>query len=423
MMGQSVGQRRAIRDLLGRRDFALLWLGQLLSQIGDQCLLIAAITLITDFSASPLAILIPAISMALPQVLFGLLGGVAADRWNRKWVMVVADVLRGVLVLGILLVQSPEQLWILYLGAAGLAMVGTFFYPARNATIPNIVPKGLLLAANGLIQGSYIIALIVGPTVAGIVVDLWGMESAILFDSTTFFLSAFAILLIHIPPLNNGASDVVEQSSVWQDMKSGLSFIYRSRPLRRALYVTAVATLGIGAVVLLAIPHLKTQLGAGGLEYGGAMSMLGIGSVVGGVVVTQLSQRFSTNAIVGGMLVVAGGAIVVFAYAGSYPVVLASVAALGLCIVVARGALDTITQTLAPDEIRGRVQAAVNLIVAAGTALAEGLSAFLGHFFGVKAVFVGAGIVTVVAGVASVYALREAARAARLIIAGDEKAT
>lgn len=422
MMGQSVGQRQAIRDLLGQRDFALLWLGQLFSQIGDQCLLIAAITLITGFSASPLAILIPAISMALPQVLFGLLGGVAADRWNRKWVMIVADVLRGVLVLSILLVRGPEQLWILYLGAAGLAMVGTFFYPARNATIPNIVPKGLLLAANGLIQGSYIIALIVGPTVAGIVVDLWGMESAILFDSTTFFLSAFAILLIRIPPLNNGTSETVEQPSVWQDMKSGLNFIYRSRPLRRALYVTAVATLGIGAVVLLAIPHLKTQLGAGGLEYGGAMSMLGIGSVLGGVLVTQLSYRFSTNTIVGGMLVVAGGAIVAFAYAGSYPVVLASVAALGLCIVIARGALDTITQTLAPDEVRGRVQAAVNLIVAAGTALAEGLSAFLGHFFSVKAVFIGAGIVTAVAGVASVYALREAARAARLIVAEEEEA-
>lgn len=422
MMGQSVGQRQAIRDLLGQRDFALLWLGQLFSQIGDQCLLIAAITLITGFSASPLAILIPAISMALPQVLFGLLGGVAADRWNRKWVMIVADVLRGVLVLSILLVRGPEQLWILYLGAAGLAMVGTFFYPARNATIPNIVPKGLLLAANGLIQGSYIIALIVGPTVAGIVVDLWGMESAILFDSTTFFLSAFAILMIRIPPLNNGASEMVEQPSVWQDMKSGLNFIYRSRPLRRALYVTAVATLGIGAVVLLAIPHLKTQLGAGGLEYGGAMSMLGIGSVLGGVLVTQLSHRFSTNTIVGGMLVVAGGAIVAFAYAGSYPIVLASVAALGLCIVIARGALDTITQTLAPDEVRGRVQAAVNLIVAAGTALAEGLSAFLGHFFSVKAVFIGAGIVTAVAGVASVYALREAARAARLIVSEEEEA-
>ena len=121
MTRQSTTQRGAILDLLRQRDFAFLWLGQLLSQIGDQCLLIAAITLITDFSASPLAILIPAISMALPQVLFGLLGGVVADRWNRKLVMVVSDVLRAILVLGVLLVRTPAQLWILYLAAAGLA--------------------------------------------------------------------------------------------------------------------------------------------------------------------------------------------------------------------------------------------------------------------------------------------------------------
>ncbi|HIE37587.1 MAG TPA: MFS transporter [Anaerolineae bacterium] len=144
-----------------------------------------------------------------------------------------------------------------------------------------------------------------------------------------------------------------------------------------------------------------------------ARSVLGIGSVLGGLVVTWLSRRLSTNTIVGGMLVAAGGAVVAFAYAPNYSVVLGSVAMLGLCIVVARSALDTITQTLAPDEVRGRVQAAVNLIVAAGTALAEGLSAFLGHFLGVQTVFVAAGAITVVAGFAAIHALRTAAQAAR----------
>jgi len=198
-------------------------------------------------------------------------------------------------------------------------------------------------------------------------------------------------------------------------MKEGLAFIYHSRPLRRALYVTAVATLGIGAVVILAIPHLKTELGAGGLEYGGAMSMLGIGSLLGGLIVTPLSRRLSTNAIIGGMLMAAGVAIVVFAYAPGYLVVLLSVMTLGMCIVIARGTLDTITQTLSPDLVRGRVQSAVNLIMAGGAALAEALSAFLGHFLTVRAVFVGAGAITAVAGGVAVYALREAAQAARHI--------
>ncbi len=404
--GQSAHRSSSVRALLRHRDFALLWAGQLLSQIGDQCLLVAAITLITDISASPLAILIPAISIALPQVLFGMLGGVVADRWNRKRVMISSDLLRAGLVLLILLVRTTGQLWILYVAAAGLAIVGSFFYPARNAAIPNLVPGGMLLAANGLIQGSYILALIVGPTLAGVIVELGGMTSAIIFDSLTFVVSAVTILLLRIPPLSNGGILAAGRASMWQDMKTGLVFIQHNQVLRRALYITAMATLGIGAVVLLAIPHLKTQLGAGGLEYGGAMSMLGLGSVLGGLVVTRLSRRISTHAVIGGMLILAGGAVVLFAFAPNYLVVLGSVMALGLCVVVARGALDTITQALSPDEVRGRVQAAVNLIVAAGTALAEGLSAFLGHFLGVQTTFIAAGVVTAAAGVAAIYALR-----------------
>lgn len=405
--------QHTIRVLLHQRDFALLWTGQLLSQVGDQCLLIAAITLVTNLSASPLAIVIPAISIALPQVFFGLLGGVVADRLDRKSVMVVSDLLRALLVLTVLLVRTTGSLWILYLAAAGLAVVGTFFYPARNATIPNLVPNGLLMTANGLIQGSYIIALILGPVVAGTIVELWGLPAAVWVDSASFVLSAGAILTLRIPPLRNGLSDPTAQRGMWQDMKAGLTFVRHNRALRRVLYITGVATLGIGAVILLAIPHLKVRLEAGGLEYGGAMSMLGIGSVLGGLVVTRLSRRLSTNWIVGGMLVVAGASIIAFAYAPNYIVVLASVMMLGLCIVIARGALDTITQTLAPDEVRGRVQSAVNLIVAGGTAIAEGLSAFLGHFLGVQSVFVAAGTITVGAGAAAAIALREAAQAAQ----------
>jgi len=356
--------QQAVRELFYNREFKLLWFGQLLSQIGDQCLLIAAITLISNLSRSPLAMLIPAISIAIPQIMFGLVGGVIADRWDRKLVMVSADVLRGLIILCIILVDSVQQLWSLYLAAAGLAMVGVFFYPARNAVIPNIVPGSLLLAANSLIQGSYIIALIVGPVIAGAAVELW-MPSAIILDSITFFISAIVIGVMKIPNATSDQSDTAEDNGVWEDIKAGLNFIRYNRALRRVLVVTAVATLGIGAIVLLAIPHLKAELEAGGLEYGIAMSMLGLGSVLGGLMVNQLSQRLSTSTIVGGMLTLAGAAIVVFVFAPNYLAVLVSVVVIGMCVVIARGALDTISQALSPDAMRGRVQSAVNMLVVA----------------------------------------------------------
>jgi len=398
-------QHQAIRELFHNRDFRLLWVGQLLSQIGDQCLLIAAITLISGFSQSPLAMLIPALSMAIPQVIFGLVGGVMADRWNRKLVMIVSDVLRGLVVLSVLLVNSVEQLWILYLAAAGLALLGVFYYPARNAIVPNLVPAGLLLAANGLIQGSYIIGLIVGPAIAGAAVELW-MPAAIIFDSATFFISTIVIGVMNVPPTASGQASTPQENSVWEDMKTGLNFIRHSHALRRVLAVTAIATLGIGAIALLAIPHLKTELEASGLEYGIAMSTLGMGAVLGGLMVSRLSRRLSTSTLVGGMLALAGAAIVAFAFAPSYTVVLISVTIIGACVVMARGALDTISQTLSPDAVRGRVQSAVNLILVASTAVAEGLSAVLGSLISVQAVFVAAGALTALTGVAAIFVLR-----------------
>jgi len=405
-------QRLALRELFRNRDFKLLWGGQLLSQVGDQCLLIAAITLISDLSGSPLALLIPAISIALPQLLFGLVGGVMADRWNRKLVMIGSDVLRGLIVLCVLLVSSVQHLWILYLAAAGLALVSVFFYPARNAVIPNLVPAGLLLAANGLIQGSFIIALIVGPVIAGTAVELWA-PLAILFDSATFFASAIVIAVMNVPGTVPEQSHAAGGNSVWENMKAGLNFIRQNRTLSRVLVITAIATLGFGAIVLLAIPHLKAQLGASGLEYGIAMSVLGLGSVMGGLMVNRLSRRLSTNTIVGGTLILAGTAIVGFAFAPNYAVVLLSIAVIGLCVVMARGALDTITQALSPDAVRGRVQSVVNLLVVAATAMAEGLSALLGSMIGVQVVFAAAGVVTALAGVAATFILRGAARAVR----------
>jgi MFS family permease len=403
-------QQQDLRDLLRQRDFMLLLAGQFLSQLGDQFTLISAFTLVTDLSPSPLAMVIPAVSMALPQILFSLLGGVIADRWNRKLVMVSSDLMRALLVLGVILSYLTGHLWILYIAAAALALVASFFYPARNATIPNIVPSGLILTANGLIQVSYITALTLGPALAGATVQLWGLIPAIIFDSSTYLISATAILIIRIPPPSSNGPAELEGGSVWQDMKEGLAYIRGNRILRRVLYITAVTTLGLGAVVVLGIPHLRARMAAGGLAYGLAMSMLGIGSVFGGLVVTRLSRSFATNRIVGAMLIAGGCAILSFAFASSYLVVLLAVVVLGMCLVVARGSLDTITQKLPPDEMCGRVQSVVNLVVQAGIALAEGLAALLGHLTGVQAAFVGAGAAMAAAGLGAAFSLREAAR-------------
>ncbi len=402
-------------ELLKNRSFALLWGGQLISMIGLQCLIVAGITLIAEISQSPLALLIPALCVMAPQVLLGLMGGVIADRISRKRVMIISDLSRAVIVLILLLVTTPGQIWILYAAAAGLALVGAFFDPARNASLPKLVPDGSLIAANGLIRSSHVIALILGPVIGGFAMELW-QPSAIFLASGAFVISAGAVSLMKIPP-NGRAAAEAGQGNVLRDVRDGLAFIRRSRVLRRVLVVTAVATLGAGAVVLLAIPHLKTTLGAGGLQYGLAMSVLGLGSLVGCALVTRAGKGVAATTLVGGMLILAGAAIVAFAYAPGYAVVLASVALIGMCLVVARGTLDALTQIMAPDDIRGRVQSAVHILIISSTAVAAGLAAVIGSLVPPELVLVAAGATTAAAGLAALLALREAAEALSPIIA------
>ena len=131
--------RAAIVSALRNRNFCALWVGQLISQIGDNFLIVAILFVINALTNSPLAIGTMALVVTLPQLFLGLIGGVFVDRLDRKLVMIVSDVLRALAVLALLFVQRTDQLYILYIVSFVMVTVGLFFNPARNAVIPNIV--------------------------------------------------------------------------------------------------------------------------------------------------------------------------------------------------------------------------------------------------------------------------------------------
>jgi DHA3 family macrolide efflux protein-like MFS transporter len=394
---------------MSNRDFQLLFFGQLVSQVGDLFLFIAALSLINRLTESPLALSGLALAISIPQLTFGLLGGVLVDRFNRKQLLIVSDVLRALVILPAVLVHQRSEVWILYPAAAGLAIVGTAFYPARNASIPNIVSPMLLLSANTLIQVSYILALVFGATLAGFVVNLWGPTAAILFDSGSFLFSALLIAVMHIPP-NIPAQTHGAARTVWEQLVQGLRYVTGSSVLLRVLAITAIAALGIGAIQILGLNFLNQRLNVSVQGFGLTMAMMGIGIAVGGAVVQRFASRRPANQVVGLCLAGVGVAIIVFALAPNFGFVLVAAAAIGLCLVVARAGLATLTQQLVPDQVRGRVESAVNMVVSVSTASAQGLAGLLGdpHFLGVQGVFVSAGVITLMAGISSIYALRGA---------------
>ena len=143
--------KTGIFTVLRNRDFLALWLSQLVSKIGDNFAVVAALVLINELAArSGLAVVVIAAAMTIPQ-LFALVSGVFLDRFSRKSVMIASDLLRAGVILLALLVQKPGHLYILYLTAFVVMGLSAVYIPARNASLPNMVPEDELLTANALI--------------------------------------------------------------------------------------------------------------------------------------------------------------------------------------------------------------------------------------------------------------------------------
>ncbi|MBC7250676.1 MAG: MFS transporter [Anaerolineae bacterium] len=394
-----------IVDTLRNRNFLALWIGQLVSQIGDQFATIAVLMLINNLTDSTLPLAILALSLTVPQIIFGLVGGVCVDRLNRKAVMIISDVVRGLAISTVLFIQHASQLYILYLAIFVMATVGALYYPARNAVIPNIVPDEMLLTANALIQSSQLIALIFGVSAAGLIVGWLGTSFAFAFDAVTFGLSAAAILTMSIPPLTNHPTQTSARA-IWNQLIEGLRYITNSAMLTNVLIITSVATLGFGATLILGLTYLDLELGVSAQRLSFLYLFLALGMVIGGVILNHLAARVQINQVVGTCMASLGAAIIVFALAPNYPLVLGAVVIIGITIVIARATLATITQALVPDEKRGRVESAVNMVIGASTSAAMALSGVLGDLIGVQVAFVAAGVITLCSGVAAIFALR-----------------
>ncbi|RLC79831.1 MAG: hypothetical protein DRI61_07075 [Chloroflexi bacterium] len=386
------------------KDFRALWLGQFISQMGDNFALIAALVVIQTLSGSPVWLGIAAMAMTLPQLVFGLIGGVFVDRFNRKRVMIISDLLRGAAILILVTVRSPRELYLLPLVGCFMSTIGVFFNPARNAVLPNIVSKEMLLTANGLIQASQMLAVIVGSSLASIIIAVAGPAAAFVLDSFTFIVSAIAIASMNIPPLANSDSP---KGVFWPHLKEGFSYIKKHRTIQVILLTASLATLGIGSIAVLGVAYVEKELGVEAESFGFLNSVQGIGMVVGGFLLSFLSKIVDPGHLTGVAMGILGIAILIFAFSPRFELALAAAAIIGLGVVTARATLAALLQALVPDEKRGRLESTVNTCVSFSTTTAMGFSGLLGAAIGVKTVFVLAALTTMAGGALATLFLKQ----------------
>ena len=193
-----LGHNRAAMDeyltLLRRNpNFRNLWLGSVVSQLGDWFNVIAAAEIISRLTSSGAALSFLFVSRFLPLFVLSPVAGVLADRFDRRRILILSDLLRGVTVLGFLLIRDPGDIPLFYVLTIVQFSLSALFTPARGAVLANVVPAGELVAANALDSLTWSTMLALGAFLGGVVAALFGAETAFVVDSLSFLLSAYFI--------------------------------------------------------------------------------------------------------------------------------------------------------------------------------------------------------------------------------------
>jgi predicted MFS family arabinose efflux permease len=352
------------------QSFRRLWIGQVISELGNWFNFIAVLGLVRVVSnGDPNVTTIILLARLIPFTLFAPLAGAFVDRWSRRLVMIVSDIARVLVAFGFLLVHRPEDLWIAYLCTVLLSFFGAFFEAAKNAAVPNITGERDLLAGNALMFSSRFLLMSFGAALGGWTAATVGYRAAFLVNAASFLASAFSVWLIadeETRQVRSQSVDILEsvRTSYWADIREGWSYIVHHAPVAAILVINILWATGGGASNLI-VDRLGGIVFAGrfGLSGDGAVAALfvasGIGLFIGMMIARRAGAYFQgvgkTPAFIGWSLLVQG---ILFALIGlsSNLWVACFLLGLGRFLLGAEFAVqETILMRLVPDNLRGRI--------------------------------------------------------------------
>jgi MFS family permease len=281
--------------LVRNRNYRYTWMGQIVSEVGDHFNNIAVLSLAVVETHSGAVIAGVMLARAIPAVLAGPLAGVLLDRFDRKRIMIASDLVRGFVALGFIVAVSRHQIWLLYVLSALLMLASPFFTSGRSAILPAIATADELHTANSLTQTTGWMTLAVGAFLGGTSVARFGYHLAFIFNSLSFFFSAFCIANLHsVRGHFRSVRNSLNETTVarpWHEYREGLRYMVAS-PLILGIGLIAVgwASGGGAAQVLFTLfSELVFKRGAQGL--GQLWGCAGIGLLVGGFVGNLLGKR------------------------------------------------------------------------------------------------------------------------------------
>ncbi len=320
--------------MLRQRHLAILWVSQVLSAIGDHLYTIAVLWTAVRVAGGGAGLVAAAGTVA--TLVFGMLGGVYADRWDRQKTMAAVDVLRAVTVgiLPVLAWRGVLELWHLAVVAAIVGGLGALFNPALQASLPALVPdRQSLQATNGLMDMTRRLAQALGPSLAGALVALFSLTQFFTLDAISFLISAVAVLSIGRRfawrPVREHAARGLR--GVGTEIAGAVRIVRAHGILAWALMTNGVSNIAWAAGFTVGAPLLADRVLIGNVgAYGLIVGAYGVGNVIGNIVIGSLVIRRRVAMLFAGRLVLGAG-FLIMALARNLPVAIlgSAVAAIG----------------------------------------------------------------------------------------------
>ena len=266
-------------------NFRRLWVGSLVSQLGDWFNTIALYSLVASLTGSPLAMGAVFLFKLLPWALVSPIAGVIVDRFNRRWVMIVSDIVRAVVVIGFVFIDSQAHVALVYVLITLQVVTGAVFLPAKSASIPNITTPRELLTANAISAASWSVMLALGAGLGGLATEVLGVDAVFVLDSLTYLVSAWFIFRTQIPQETAQIVPGNPIRSAYQEIIEGWSYMRREPRIGRIALAKATWAVGGGATVyMLTLLGQDVMPGATAAGIGILFFARGLGTGIGPVI-------------------------------------------------------------------------------------------------------------------------------------------
>lgn len=391
--------------------FFTIWFGQSFSMLGSHLVGFAFVWYLTEQTGSATILTVGTLMQVLPSVVIGPFAGALVDRWNRKLVLVLFDSITALFTLfvALMFVFDNAQIWHIMLAMFIRSACGQFQWAAMTTSTTLMVPKRHLSRVAGANQTLHGIMNILGPALGAFLIAALPMQGVLFIDVSTAFLAVIPLFFFTIPqPVRNGTKampDKPEKTSVFQDLVEGWKYVTGWPALMAIILLAMLINFLINPAFSL-LPLVVTEhFGKGAYELGFINSAFGIGTILGGLILSAwggFKNRILTSLAA---LTISGGAVflVGVAPANGYLLGLTGMALFGFLNPMVNGPLFAVMQAKVEPEIQGRVFSILNAGAAFASPLGLAIAGPVADATNNQLWFVVGGILTLAAGLVSFF--------------------